>query len=316
MEWAQNYLQAKGYTINGLPESIRAMPWSRVTRFSTSKGSIYLKEMAPLFSVEPILIKALSEWDADSMPNVIATNNDLNCFLMEDAGIPLSKYLKDELQIEILVRALTICANSQYKAVNHVDTLLSIGVPDWRLAKLPELYLHLISEEAILRADGLTSAEIKALNILHPTFSALCDHLSRHKIPETLEHTDFHGNNILIKDDHLTIGDWGDAVISHPFFSLASYLDNATRYHGLKEGDVRYVNLQNVYLDTWTEFEPKDQLIEAFQLAKRLRPCQVALSFIRVKMCPNLDSSFDFSGYISEALREFIETEAWVVKKR
>ena len=309
IEWAQSYLLTNGYDINELHDTIRAMPWSKVTHFSTSKGSVYLKEMAPLFSVEPRLIKTLAQWDRDSVPKVIAINNDLSCFLMEDAGIPLSKHLKVEVKIDLLVRALTICANSQRKAVNHVDALLSIGVPDWRLVKLPGLYLRLIKREALLKADGLTSAEIKALHTLYPRFSFLCDCLSRHNIPETLEHTDFHDNNILIKDSHLTIGDWGDAVISHPFYSLVSYLNSATRYHGLKEGDERYINLQNVYLNQWIEFETKDQLLEAFHLSKRLRPLQVALSFIRVKMCHNLESSFVFTGYISEALRDFIEAE-------
>jgi len=309
IEWAQSYLITNGYDINELADTIRAMPWSKVTHFSTSKGSVYLKEMASLFSVEPRLIKTLAQWDDDSVPKVIAINNDLSCFLMEDAGIPLSKHLKAEVQIDLLVRALSICANLQRKSVKHVDALLSIGVPDWRLIKLPGLYLQLIKQEAILKADGLTSAEIKALHILYPRFSFLCDCLSKHNIPETLEHTDFQGNNILIKNNHLTIGDWGDAVISHPFYSLVSYLNSATRYHGLKEGDERYINLQNVYLNTWIEFENKDQLLEAFHLSKRLRPLQVALSFIRVKICPNLGSSFDFTGYISEALREFIEAE-------
>lgn len=309
VDWAQNYLITHGYEIQRGPETVRAMPWSIVTHFSTSKGSIYLKEMASLFSLEPTLIKALSEWEDDSIPKVIAMNNDLRCFLMEDAGMQLSKHLKSEFQIELLIKALTMGANSQYKAVNHVDVLLSIDVPDWRLAKLPDLYLHLLNQESILQEDGLTPTDIEALRTLHPTFLELCHRLSQYKIPETLEHTDFHDSNILIKEDHLTIGDWGDAVISHPFFSLASYLNSATRYHSLKEGDEIYTTLQDVYLDTWLEFESKDRLMEAFQLAKRLRPCQIALSFIRVKMCPNLDSSFEFTGYIAEALREFIKWE-------
>lgn len=124
-----------------------------------------------------------------------------------------------------------------------------------------------------------------------------------------MEHTDFNDNNILIKNSHLTIGDWGDAVISHPFYSLVSYLSSATRYHGLKEGDERYIHLQNVYLNQWIEFETKEKLLEAFYLSKRLRPLQIALSFIRVKMCLNLESSFIFTGYITEALRDFIEAE-------
>ena len=95
-------------------------------------------------------------------------------------------------------------------------------------------------------------------------------------------------------------------MISHPFFSLVSYLNNVTRYYDLTEIDERYVYLQNVYLNIWLEFASKDQLIEAFQLAKMLKPCQVALSFIRVKMCPNLDSSFCFTGYVAKALRDFM----------
>ncbi|MCE3230936.1 MAG: hypothetical protein K0R52_864 [Alphaproteobacteria bacterium] len=307
--WSQNYLSTNGYTIKGLPELIRAMPWSRVTRFSTSKGFIYLKEMASLFSLEPILIKTLAKWNGESIPSVIAINNDLNCFLMEDAGIQLSKKLKTDFQMDLLARALTLCANRQQKALSHIDTLLSLGVPDWRLAKLPDLYLTLLNQEAILQAEGLMAAEIKALHTLYQRFSALCDRLSRYKIPETLEHTDFHDSNIFIKDGYLTIGDWGDAVISHPFFSLASYLDSATRYHALKESDERYIALQTIYLDTWLAFAPRDHLIEAFHLAKRLRPCQVALSFMRVKMCPNLDSSFCFTGYIAGALQDFMATE-------
>ncbi len=310
VEWAQNYLTNNGYIIDGFPEPIRAMPWSIVTRFSTSKGSIYLKEMAPLFSLEPTLIRTVSEWDGDSVPRVIAINKDLRCFLMADAGIQLSKHLKTKFQMDLLVKAVTMGAKSQYKAVNHVDDLLSIGVLDWRLAKLPNLYLHLLNQEAILQNDGLTAAEIKVLHTLHPTVSKLCDRLSQYKIPETLEHTDFHDSNILIKNGHLTIGDWGDAVISYPLFSLVSYLNSVTRYYDLKEIDERYVHLQSVYLNTWLEFASKDQLMEAFQLAKRLRPCQVALSFIRVKMCPNLDSSFCFTGYIAAALRDFMEGEA------
>jgi len=307
IEWAQGYLMTNGYVIEGFPELVRAMPWSIVTRFSTSKGSIYLKEMAPLFSLEPTLIKTLTEWDEDSVPRVISINKELRCFLMEDAGIQLSKHLKTNFQMDLLVKAVTMCAKSQYKAVSHVDALLSIGVPDWRLAKLPNLYRQLLNQEAILQNDGLTAAEIKALHTLHPTVLRLCDRLSWYKIPETLEHTDFHDSNILLKDGCLTIGDWGDAVISHPFFSLASYLNKVTRYYDVKETDERYTHLRNAYLNIWLEFASKDQLIEAFHLAKRLRPCQVALSFIRVKMCPTLDSSFCFTGYIATALRDFME---------
>ncbi len=105
IEWDQSYLVINGYNINDLPHIIRAMPWSKITHFSTSKGSIYLKEMVPLFSMEPRLIQTLAQWDGDSVPKVIAMNKDLSCFLMEDAGIPLSKHLKMDVKIDLLVKA-------------------------------------------------------------------------------------------------------------------------------------------------------------------------------------------------------------------
>lgn len=309
IEWAQDYLLANGYTIDGPPELARAMPWSIVTHFSTSKGSIYLKEMAPLFSLEPTLIRALSEWDGDAVPRVIAMNKDLRCFLMEDAGVCLRNHQKNGLQTDLFCKALKIYARIQLKSAKHVDALLSIGVPDWRMAKLPELYHQLMNQEDILQADGLTADEIKALQRLQGKVSDLCSLLSDHKIPETIEHADFHDNNILVKEDHPTISDWGDAVISHPFFSLASCLNSATRNHGLKESEERYNAMKNAYLDHWLEFGAKDQLLEAFQLAKKLRLIQVALNFCRVKKGANLDSPHDFDGYIATALRDFMKEE-------
>jgi len=98
--------------------------------------------------------------------------------------MPLSKDLKVKVKIDLLVRALTICANSQRKAVKHVDALLSIGVPDWRLASswpLPTTH----QTRSHFKGRGLTSAEIR-LYIFYPRFSFLCDCLSRHQYPRNL----------------------------------------------------------------------------------------------------------------------------------
>ncbi len=309
IEWAGNYLLDNGYVTKGVPEPIRAMPWSKVSCFSTSEGSVFLKQMAAPFALEPTLIKTLSEWDIDNVPKVIADNKALYCFLMKDAGQPLRNHQKDGLQLDLFCKALKIYAHIQIKAVKQVEALLLIGIPDWRVVKLPDLYQQLINQEDVLQTDGLTLPEIKVLKGLQDKVSDLCELLSGYKIPETIDHVDFHDNNILIKDGYLTIADWGDAVISHPFFSLASCLNSARRNHDLQETDGRYEILKNAYLDNWLAFAPKDQLLEAFQLAKRLRKIQVALNFCRVKKTANMNSSHDFDGYMAQALRDFMKAK-------
>jgi hypothetical protein len=58
--WAEDYLIRNGYEIQDLPKIVREMPWSKVVYFPTSKGLVYFKKMAPLFTVEPRLIQFIS----------------------------------------------------------------------------------------------------------------------------------------------------------------------------------------------------------------------------------------------------------------
>jgi hypothetical protein len=306
-EWVEHELSAKGYAIDGPPETIRAMPWSKVTRFTTSSGFIFLKEMAPVFSLEPTLIQTLRQWDGDHLPAIIAINNHLDCFLMKDAGIPLRDHQKGEFQLEFMCKILDVYAKMQLKSAQHIDTLLAIGVPDWCATQLPKFYSQLMTQEDVLKADGLIDLEVKELQGLQGTVTNLCHLLDAHKIPNTVETMDFQDNNILIKDNHLTIADWGDAVISHPFFSLAACLNSAQRNHKLQATEERYKQLQHAYLDNWLEFGSKDELVEAFQLAKTLRTIQVALSFSRAKKGMSLESDHDFKGYMANALRDFMK---------
>ena len=46
------------------------------------------------------------------------------------------------------------------KAASKIDLFLKMGVPDWRLEKLPILYQELISNEKLLIEDGLNKNEL------------------------------------------------------------------------------------------------------------------------------------------------------------
>ncbi len=94
IQWAEEYLLSNGFTLTGQPEHVRTMPWSSVTRFITSTGYIYLKQTPPDLSLEPVITQILYDQFHASVPVVIATNKELHCFLMKDAGNPLRDLFK------------------------------------------------------------------------------------------------------------------------------------------------------------------------------------------------------------------------------
>jgi ribosomal protein S18 acetylase RimI-like enzyme len=309
--WAKDTLVSLGYDPQSELQIVREVPWSQVYRFETSKGRVFLKHMDCEFALEPVLLKYLRENVTRSVTDVIAINKQLLCFLMEDAGEPLRPILKSGFNQELLIRAMTLCADIQIACVPHVERLIDLGVNDWRLDKIPNLYKDFLNKKELLKADGLTESEIELLCSLAPTMSHLCETLKAYGIPETIEHCDFHDNNILIKDTVMTINDWGDACISHPFFSCVSALESAKRNHSLQELDA-HMKILSTYLDKWDSFGSKQDLLTAFTLARQIRFFMFALNFSRIKSCPEIDKFPEFNGYMAEALRNFM-TSGYII---
>lgn len=303
--WATNSLTQKGYVLQGALELVREMPWSIVSRFLTNQGWVYFKQMASPFAVEPTVIDILSR-SSNYLPQIIDKHPTLPCFLMQDAGINLREQLKTHYQTQEVGNLLQSYAQLQQNTRSEISSLLAQGVPDWRLSTLPTLYKQLLHQEALLLQDGVTPAEIARLHTLHSHFSELCTQLATYALPETIEHCDFHDNNILIQNNQMVINDWGDTVISHPFFSLASWLNSASRHHGFTPSDVRYVFLRDAYLAKWLEYGSQATLLDAFALVQKVRPLYFTLNFSRVASCPGIAQFTQFQGYMAEALREFI----------
>lgn len=284
IEWGTDYLTSKGYSIQQSAFIVLATPWSTVIRFSTSTGYLYLKQSPPAISIEAKIFQILALELQASVPVVIAINDDLHCFLMKDAGQSLRECLKVDFQPNLLSRAIKQYSAMQRSTEDHIEPFFALGVPDWRLDKLPMLYDHIISQEDLLKGDGLTDKELRILHDLSPQFLAHCELLSQYQIPETLAIYDFNTNNVLIDPDtkKMTCIDLGEAVITHPFLSLCTYLNQATIHHSVKELDQTYYQLQEACLENWLGLVTKKQLLEAFVLAKKLWPIYSVLSIYRL----------------------------------
>lgn len=310
MQWADEYLISHDYTLTYPPEIIQKMPWSSVTRFSTNKGFVFLKQTPPALSLEPAITKILYDKLHANVPFVIAANEALHCFLMKDDGSPLRETLKHHFDADLLCQAIKIYTDIQYASIEHINLFLNIGVPDWRLNKLPILYTQLIKDEKRLIEDGITTDELNTLYQLQPKFKKMCEQLSEYKIPESLDHCDFHDNNILIDSDtnKITIIDLGETVISHPFFSLINCLRNAMfRYSLITEKS--YCDLKDSCLERWLCLDNKMSLLDAFSLAEKLWFIYGTLVEYRLMIScdPKLFQPLGRRGRLIIGLKEFIK---------
>ncbi|HHT0594173.1 TPA: phosphotransferase [Legionella anisa] len=307
--WAQNYLNQQDYSLQGPFKLIQNTSWARVYQIDTAKGYLYLKQIPESFAIEPNLLLYLRSFFPSLVPEVLSNNPCLRCFLMSDRGTPLREVFAVHYQIDLAKEVLKSYVQIQTGLISQIDSLLTLGVPDWRLANLPDLYLKLLHESEFLNHDGLTANEVHQLISLHPKVTALCQHLAQYSIPETIEHSDFHENNIVYQAQHLTIIDWGESVISHPFFSLISFLMNMMRTHHIKEQNEIYSILRDTYLHYWHAFESQERLQDAFALAKRLSPIKYCLSFFRLTQCPGWYARERHHGRMAQVLRTFLQSE-------
>lgn len=191
---------------------------------------------------------------------------------MKDAGKSLREILKQKFDEALICKAIDQFTLLQIAVAGNVDVFLDIGVPDYRLDKLPGLYKELISQKDLLIAEGISEVEISKLEALLPKVISLCKKLSNYSIKQTIVQPDFNDNNTLIDDaSNITIIDLGEIVISHPFFSLLNCLEQIKKHHGLTDNDGTYLRIKDACFKNYMIFfESKEHLLDAFTTAQLL----------------------------------------------
>jgi len=268
-----------------------------------------LKHTPDLLALEPIIIQILHDKFHCTVPEVIAHNAELNCFLMKDAGRPLRETLKKQFDVRLLCGTIRQYTFMQLAVADHVNVFLDRGVPDWRLDKLPYLYQQLLSHKDVLIDDGLLDEEFKELTALSSKVSYLCKKLSAYPIKQTIDSCEFQDNNTLIdnKTQKMTITDLGEIVISHPFFSLINCLRLAKFHYSLDEKSDDYIALLGACFKNYLDFDSQKNLLDAFALAGVLYFIYDALAVYRLMMACDKESFklMNRHGRLADALRGF-----------
>lgn len=200
---------------------------------------------------------------------------------MPDAGIQLREFIKAGGDFKLFGRALQGYAGLQQATVGLLPQFLALGVPDWRLSNLPDLFLQMLQHSGLAEA-GLLSDEKRRLEAYSQTLADQCAKLKAFGIPETIEHPDFHDKNIVVNGGDVRVIDWGEAVISHPFFSLARFLFSVGRHHEIGADHPLYAQLKTAYLSCWKNSAPEQDIAAAYSLIDQLALPYSALSYAQL----------------------------------
>jgi len=187
--WIEEQLARLGLRRDGEIEQPHVYPWSTVLRVPVEGGSVWFKANAPELVHEAALVGHLSARRPDAVPPLLAAD-ERGWMLMADAGESLRAVVERERDLGRWLDVLPLYAGVQLDLEPDVDELLALGVPDLRLAALPELFAR--------RLD-----EIGAERRFHDALSRvceLCDELAAFGIPETIQHDDLHDGQVFVRD--------------------------------------------------------------------------------------------------------------------
>jgi hypothetical protein len=196
-------------------EQTHVTDWSTVMRVTTALTTMWFKANDESMAHEAAVTALVAPLSGEHVPCPSSWDPLSGWMLMVDAGPRLREVIAAERSLDRWHEALEACARIQIACEDDVDALLALGVPDRRLRTLPEAYADLLA--------GLDDADPRLPG--PDAIRGLCDELAAYGIRETLQHDDLHDGQVFLPHDRAHILDWGDACVSHPFFTLAVTLE-------------------------------------------------------------------------------------------
>ena len=262
--WIDGRLDALGLARTGDIEQPHVTAWSTVLRVPTQGGPVWFKANHGPLEHEAALVNLLAARVPDRVQALLASDTQRGWLLMSDAGDRLRELVTVEQSLHRWFEVLDSTARIQLALEDDVETLLDLGVPDLRLQTLPAKYdtlMDQIDAEPRFRQAG---ALVRSLAV----------DLAAYGIRETVQHDDLHDGQVFVRDGRNWVMDWGDACVSHPFFTLSVTLEGVIAW-GLddEEASVDVTPFREAYLAPYAPAYPElshADLTEAARLATRL----------------------------------------------
>lgn len=224
--WIDARLAEQGLTRTGDIEQPHVRDWSTVMRVPTSAGDVWFKVNHEPLRHEAAVVSLLSRRVPERVPPLLAADTDTGWMLMADAGRRLREVAEEERCLARWPDVLEATATIQLACEDDVEELLAMGVPDLRLAVLPDAYQRLLDAHG----DELEPR----LRVPRHEVEELCAELASYGVRETIEHDDLHDGQVFLGPANgsgtALVMDWGDACVSHPFFTLSVTLEGVVAW--------------------------------------------------------------------------------------
>jgi hypothetical protein len=264
-EWIEEHVARLG-GVAGPIDQHHIYPWSTVMRVPTGRGDVYFKANSDASLWEAALVTLLAARRPDCVPPLLAVDVERGWMLMADAGTRLREIVARERDLSRWLEILPLYAGLQIDLTADADELLALGVPDLRLSELPARY-----EKMLTSLRDLPSRDRRRLVGNVSRVRELCEELAGYGLPETIQHDDFHDGQVFVRDGRYLLLDWGDACVSHPFFTLAVTLEGVLAW-GLDDiqGSVDVEPFRSAYLAPFEQVSGTADLRAASETAMRL----------------------------------------------
>jgi hypothetical protein len=248
-----------------------------VFRLTTQKGDVYFKAVTPAYNFEIRLTEFLTHNWPSIAPNLLACDADKGWLLMQDGGSRLREVLQAAPDLERWESVLGLYAQLQQQSMPYVAQLLDLEVPDRRLEVLLDAYDQFLTQPERLVCDELTEVEVDRLLESRSMIEDCVISLESLGIGSSLDHGDFHDGNIFVHQSGYVFFDWGDAGLTHPFFSLRTVFVSLENSLGFEEDDPIFNRLSEHYLHQWTAWGSLPALQRAYLISKPLASLNTAV---------------------------------------
>jgi len=220
VDWIDERLGAAGRPRIDDIDQVHVRPWSTVIRLPTADGDLWFKANTPELRHEAVVALLLARRVPDRVPPLIADDLDRGWMIMEDGGRRLREVIAEERDLSRWDDIVEGAADIARAMEPDVDELLAAGVPDLRLGALPDRYAALVESMDVEQRfrDAV------------PRVREMAEELASYGVTETLQHDDLHDGQVFVREDRQLILDWGDCVISHPFFTMSVTLEGVVAW--------------------------------------------------------------------------------------
>lgn len=144
--WIRASVERAGDRVTGTIEQAHIRPWSTVLRAPTTAGDVWFKANGEPHAYEAGLVELLARRRPDCVPELLAVDRDRGWLLMADGGERLREAVGRERDLDRWLDVLPRYGGLQLDAAADVDAFLALGLPDRRLASLPEQYAALVPD--------------------------------------------------------------------------------------------------------------------------------------------------------------------------